>query len=178
VNAPPLRKAAFELVVDGKRLDFGHLEPFEFPCATAERPQGAIIGVRFSNHCFTETYDPQKHEGRPIHMDGNRQRAFCPVRFSLSVQLPELVRALPEGHVFMTPETNYVRVELDDGIEYRMFFNMRRAANGDGHDIRMYVESAYRPDAGALSTSRMQKVRFKVAVDKLLRNEKLRFKPR
>lgn len=178
MTAQPLRKAVFELFVDGKGLDFGHLEPFEFQCVTSERPKGATIGVRFSNHCFTEAYDPAKHEGRPIHMDGNRQRAFCPVRYGLSVQLPELVRALPEGHVFMTPETNYVRVELGGGVEYRMFFNMRRAGKGTGHDISMYVESAYQPDEGALPTNRMQKVRFKVAVDKLIRNEKLRFKAR
>jgi len=176
VQPPP--EVTFSLTVDGEAVDFTHLEPFEFRCVTEGRPAGAVIAVHFSNHCFTEAYDPEKHEGRPIVLDGReRERAFCPVRYQLSLKLPDLVLALPESQVFLTPEANFVRVQLDDGAEYRMYFNMRRVAPGGDHDLRMFVESAYPPDGRALPTRRMQKVRFKVVVDKLLRNEKLRFAP-
>lgn len=179
MTAQPPPEATFSLAVDGEAVDFTHLEPFTFTCVTEGRPDGAVISVSFSNHCFTESFVPEAHEGRPtMRDDRGRERAFCPVRYGLSLRLPELVRALPAGQVFQTPEANYVRVQLDDGLEYRMYFNIRRAPPGSDHHLRMFVESAYPPDGRALATRRMQKVRFKLVVDKLLKNQKLRFAPR
>jgi len=158
-------------------LDFSHLEPMDLICPTQARPQGVRISVRFSCHCFTEGYDPAKHEGRPTIMDRGKERVFCPTRFELSQQLPELIRQLPESHVYMTPEANFVRLALNDGVEYRMYFNVRRFAE-EGYDLRIIVESAYRPDKPGLPPSKMQKVRFKVLVDKLVTNQKLEFQRR
>lgn len=177
MTAQPTQEAAFKLKVEEVELDFSHLEPLELICVTESRPGGARISVRFSNHCFSEAHDAEKHAGQVVIADGGKQRAFCPVRYKLSLGLPDLVKALPESHVYLTPEANFVRVQIAEEGEYRMYFNIRKAG-ADGFDLRMYVESAYRPDEDVLATHRMQKVRFKVLVDKLLKNEKVKFKPR
>lgn len=45
------------LEVAGQTLAFDHLEPFVLEMATQSRPNGLKIDVRFSNHCFSETFD-------------------------------------------------------------------------------------------------------------------------
>ena len=45
------------LEVAGQTLAFDHLEPFVLEMATQSRPNGVKIDVRFSNHCFSETFD-------------------------------------------------------------------------------------------------------------------------
>ncbi|MCR5877272.1 hypothetical protein [Phenylobacterium sp. J367] len=169
-----VKKATFALDYEGKALDFSHLEPMDLACPTQARPNGVRINVRFSCHCFTEAYDAAKHDGRPMMMDRGKQRAFCPARFELSQQLPDLIRSLPDAHVYMTPEANFVRLALNEDVEYRMYFNVRRFAES-GYDLQIFVESAYRPDTPGLPPEKMQKVRFKVLVDKVLTNQKLKF---
>jgi hypothetical protein len=162
------------LVVDGQGVAFDHLEPFQFGMASQVRPDGVVIDVRFSNHCFSETFDAARHAEPVVDVwDGPRRRVFCPVRYGQSVALPDLVRALPTAHVFQTPETNFVRIA---GGDYRMFFRVKRAAVGENHHLKLFVESAYSPEAGqALAPAHMSKVRFAVLVDKTLRGEKLKF---
>lgn len=162
------------LVVDDQTVLFDHLEPFQFQMASQARPDGVVIDVRFSNHCFSETFDAGVHVDPVVDVwDGPRRRVFCPVRYGQSFTLQDLVRALPTAHVFQTPETNFVRIA---GGDYRMFFRVKRAAAGENHHLKLFVESAYSPAAGqALAPARMSKVRFAVLVDKTLRGEKLKF---
>jgi hypothetical protein len=162
------------LVVDGQAIAFEHLEPFQVGMASQARPDGILIDVRFSNHCFSETFDAGRHVAPVVDIwDGPRRRVFSPVRYDQSIALPDLVRALPTAHVFQTPETNFVRIA---GGDYRMFFRVKKAATGENHDLKLFIESAYSPEAGqALATAHMSKVRFAVLVDKTLRGEKLKF---
>lgn len=162
------------LVVDGQTVAFDHLEPFQFEMASQVRPSGVVIDVRFSNHCFSESFDPARHAELVVEVwDGPRRRVFCPVRYGQSFDLRELVKSLPTAQVFQTPELNFVRIA---GSDYRMFFRVRRAAAGENHHVKLFVESAYSPEAGqALAPARMSKVRFAVLVDKTLRGEKLKF---
>ncbi|WP_242077104.1 hypothetical protein [Brevundimonas diminuta] len=151
-----------------------HLAPMVFEMDVEGR--AIRIGVRFSNHCFTEKWDAVVHAGQPVILDGgNRARVFCPVRFELSQGLPDLVRGLPNGHVHQTPEANYVKVTAADGAEYRMFFNIKRGGHqGDGCDASLFVESAYPPDGEGLAIENMTKVRFRVLVSKTLRGQKVK----
>lgn len=144
---------------------------------TAAKPAGVRIDVVFSNHCFSETFDPAVHTGPVIDVwDGAKRRVFDHTRFGLSATLPGIVQGLPTSPVFRTPEANFVRITMQPGapgVDYRMFFRLQRARSAD-FDLKMHVESAYSPDAAhAVSAADMTKVRFVVLVDKTLRGEKI-----
>jgi len=174
----PARHYFPTLMVGGAPVGFAHLEPFQMSVVTEGRPGGAVIDVRFSNHCFSEGYDAALHANPVDVWDRGRRRVFDQARYDLSLGLPAILAALANSHVYQTPEANFVRIATLDGAagEYRVYFNLRRAPVGSGHDLSLFVESAYRPDlAMALKPARMTKVRFKLLADKVLRGESLRF---
>lgn len=167
------------LLVAGAPVNFDHLEPFQFLVATKARPGGATIDVRFSNHCFSESYNAAIHVGSIIDVwDRGRRRVFSQQRYDLSLGLREIVEALPTSTIFLTPEANFVRIMTagNNGIgEYRVYFNAKHGR--DASDVSLYIESAYPPDFSkqVLKPSQMTKVRFPVLVDKTIRGEKIKF---
>ena len=73
---PPLKVA-------GQTLAFDHLEPFVLEMATQSRPNGVKIDVRFSNHCFSETFDAARHDhriGETVRARFRQQGLFQPRR--------------------------------------------------------------------------------------------------
>lgn len=99
------------LEVAGQTLAFDHLEPFVLEMATQSRPNGVKIDVRFSNHCFSETFDAARHDDNAVAVwDGPRRRVFCPIRYGLSQALPHILKGLPTAHVYQTPEANFLRI--------------------------------------------------------------------
>lgn len=168
------------LMVAGASISFAHLEPFQFTVCTQDRPNGAVIDVRFSNHCFSETYDAQRHLDPVDVWDGQKRRAFDEARYRFSFSLPAIVAALPTSPIYLTPEANFVRIVAPDAAgndrEYRVFFNAKRGGGISGIDMSLFVESAYAPDPGrALQPRQMTKVRFALLVDKIVRGERPRF---
>ena len=169
------------LLVGGSNVTFEHLEPTRVIVPTETRPDGVRIDVVFSNHCFSEVFDPALHTGAVVDVwDGRVRRVFDPVRYALSAALPGIVQSLPNSPVFRTPEANSVRITVlppagASGTDYRMFFRLKKESGPDC-DLKMRVESAYSPTAGqVLATSAMTKVRFKLLVDKTFRGERISF---
>ena len=166
------------LTVAGQEIAFDHLEPFSLVVPTATKAAGVRIDVVFSNHCFSETFDAEVHLGGEVDVwDRDKRRVFDQARYDLSKALPAIIQGLPTSAVFLTPESNFVRITLPGGAagaEYRMFFRITKAEKGSGSDLRLRVESAYNPTAGQAVPERdMTKVRFVVLVDKTLRGEKV-----
>lgn len=94
------------LDVGGQLLTFDHLEPFSLGMVTQSRPKGVAIGIRYSNHCFSEAFDAARRGAdRTTVWDGPRRRVFCPIRYGLSLGLPHIMAGLPGAHVHQTPET-------------------------------------------------------------------------
>lgn len=167
------------LLVGGVPVNFAHLEPFQFTMVTDARPKGAVIDVRFSNHCFSESYDTARHPDPVDVWDRGQRRAFDQSRYDLSLGLPGLISGLPGAVVYHTPEANFVRIVAPGANgpdEYRIYFNVKRGGVRNC-DVSLFVESAYPPDFGkaVLGPAKMTKVRFALLVDKTLRGEKLRF---
>ncbi len=76
-------------------LDVPYLAPFRFTADNAKAVKELRIYVRFSNHCFSEAFDPARHSpDEPVIMDGRKRRVFCPDRHRLSFRLPGLIRGL------------------------------------------------------------------------------------
>jgi hypothetical protein len=177
--APPAPASPFPaLVVGAEHIGCDHLAPFGFTFDTEAR-KGVHCFVQFSTHCFSDKYDPERHPEHVVVVDERGiPRCFDRERYELSKGLEALIRTLPQSRVYQTPEANFAIITTQDGREYRVYFNVRRDAK---KKLRLYVESAYPPDAErfdvALATS-YQKVRFVVLVDKVLSNERLVFKGR
>lgn len=136
-----------------KEFDLSHLDPFQFEITTDKFPRPLTTNVRFTNHCFSERFDVNRHlPDEPEIMDGIRRRAFCPIRYSLSFRLPELVRGLSDNRA-KVHQTSAIRnwmysttvEELTAGTRYQIFFELTRTANARRHlhDLDMVVESAY-----------------------------------
>lgn len=168
-------------MVGGEAISFTHLEPFQFSVNTQLRPGGARIDVRFSNHCFSEAYQPTRHQGAVTDIwDRGQRRVFSPARYDLSLGLRAIIEALPSSPIYLTPEANFVRIMRagsNGPDEYRVYVNARRGAAAHGCDVLLFVESDYAREAGKamLGPAQLTKVRFALLVDKIIRGEKLRF---
>jgi hypothetical protein len=133
--------------------DLSHLDPFQFEVSSAKVPRPLRINVRFTNHCFSEAFDPAKHPADEFRiMDGSRRRAFCPSRYALSHLLAGLIRGFAHTSTrvhetasrrnWMYAATVEVPVA---GTLYQVFFDIRRTIpeRRRMQDLDMVVESAY-----------------------------------
>jgi IS30 family transposase len=150
---------------------------------TYDRGTEMTCHVRFSNHCFTEEFDPACHGQTLLVMDHKRARAFDRRRYELSRNLPAMVAALPAATVHQTPERrNYLYyVTLaeptdPDGL-YQMFFTLRKAGRAGPQHLELFVESAYAA-AGTVRLKRPNAIRFAVLAWKIHKGEAIRFAPR
>jgi hypothetical protein len=163
------------LIIDGAAVDLSHLEPFEFLVMPTGGTQHATISVRFHDHCFTETFDPAKHDTPIASNQASRheKRAFDMDRYNLSFALPDAIRSFDGVRFGATRRGNFVRVTLNDGRTYPIFFTLRHEG---GRHVALFVVSAYALDrpTQVIETGEM---RFNVAIAKLLKGEKLRFPP-
>lgn len=94
---------------DGDRIDESCIEvPHLVPHAMTFHiggPKGSDVVkalVRFSCHCWSSKWEDRHSSASFRIMDGNRERAFDPARFEASLELPALIRALPEIQVYVT----------------------------------------------------------------------------
>lgn len=163
------------LTIDGKTVDLAHLEPLSLAFAVMRLDGRMItIDVKFSNHCYTEAFVPDRHDPAHVVMDRGQKRAFDPLRHDLSRYLPDIVRSLPERSVHITrPGRNYVymaQVAVANS-NYPMFFHLRRG--GDRHDLTMVVESAYPVRDRRAILRGTVKVSFAVLCAKTFRGEEV-----
>lgn len=160
---PPLR-------IRGQVYDLSHLHPFQFDVSSSKVPRRLRINVRFTNHCFSEAFDPAKHPAdEPVIPDGQRRRAFCPDRYDLSPRLPSLIRGLadPAARVHETAaRRNWMHAALVEvpfaGTRYQIFFELRRTVPERRRlqDLDMVVESAYPADPSRTEPNILGPVRF------------------
>lgn len=166
------------IIIDGTTFGVAHLDGFEFVCPTDLRPIPLIIGVRFSNHCFSVKCVDETYAGPELLIDQHgTRRLFDAVRHAFSTNLPAMVKGLPTAKVWQTyEERNYMHFSTTFGAaEYRMFFHLRRASASSGRDLDLFVESAYPLNAASPSTRGRGQVRFKVLAAKVYKGEAVRF---
>jgi hypothetical protein len=162
-----------ELIIEGKAIDLSHLEPFQFVVVPIGSQGDATISVRFHDHCFSESFDPEKHSSaiRTNQASTSEMRAFSMQRYELSKLLSDIVRQMDGQKIASTREGNMVKVTLQNGRTYPVFFTMRRAGR---RRVELFVVSAYvwnKPSAPATTGS----MKFNLAVAKVLKGEKPAF---
>lgn len=161
------------VAANGISYDLSHLNPFVLRLSSTLARKTLGIGVRFSNHCFTQGYELGNHpEGFPVLLDaGHRQRSFCHVRYEYSFQLPTAIRGLlnSKAQVWQTAERrNWVysmKVENPNG-PYHVFFELRRSRNPE-FELGMVVESAYPEDPKRGSPNILGKMGFALLCGKV-----------
>jgi hypothetical protein len=159
-----------ELIVEGEATDLSHLEPFQFVVVPIGLEGDATISVRFHDHCFTEIFDPAKHGSaiRTNQASSSEMRAFSAKRYELSKLLPNIVRQMDGQKIASTREGNMVKVTLQNGQTYPVFFTLRRAGK---RRVDLFLVSAYvwdKPAAPATTGS----MKFNLAVAKVLKGER------
>lgn len=163
------------LIVSGNATSLSHLEPFEFQCLPRGYVQPIVLNVRFNDHCFTTGFDPTKHDPLDILptllVTKTEKRVFCPDRYNLSFQLPELIKAFCGKRIASTRDGNLVRVESPDGQSYAIFFTMRKQS---ATRVNLFVVSAY-PIGPGKKVAYTGEMKFDIALAKILRGEKAKF---
>lgn len=131
----------------GKRHDLDHLDPFVVVVDSRKARKALHVKVLFSLHCFSfggvseENADLFDHRGAP--------RAFCPVRYGLSFELPGAIRNLCDGDLKVRQSAarrNWVyatRIESSSGPYYAFFEIKKVRPKKHREDLRLIVESAY-----------------------------------
>jgi len=143
------------VVVGNVAHDLTHLDPVTFETPSVKLGRSIRTWCWFTTHTFTKSAAPG-HPGPILLDEGRRPRVFCPDRYALSYHLPTAVRLLanPDHYVWeCASERNWLHraeVVVSDptgaAIAYQVFFALKRADRGTGHDVEMIVESAYAYD--------------------------------
>lgn len=157
-------------LVGTKIYDLSHLNPFHFEVISTKVQRPIRISVRFTNHCFSEAFDPLKHTPEePEIIDGLKRRALCPIRYELSHELPGLIRGLAGGRTSVhetAARRNWMYAATVEvpiaGTRYQIFFELRRAIKERRRlqDLEMVVESAYPADPGRAEPNILGRVGF------------------
>ncbi len=96
--------------IDAARIEVPHLAPHVMTLDTGGTGGGDAVRilVRYSCHCWSSGWDGGGPPPEFLIMDGNRARVFDRTRFDASLELPDLIAALPEIQVYVTrSERNY-----------------------------------------------------------------------
>lgn len=135
----------------GRAYPLHHLHPFHYPVTlpeTDEKPaQTVMLYVSFSLHTFTR--DPLANDDDADKYSDEREvRTFDMDRYNYSPKLPNIFRTLDQRRMEFSTSmkygaNNYVTIELDGGVRYAAFFNLRRFSKLGPDAIHLPVLSAY-----------------------------------
>lgn len=166
-----------------QEYDLSHVQPFDWEYkapATDKRPERNYkLMVQFSLHTFTrgiklgETVD-----AAIIYPDDKEKRAFDFLRYTLSCQLPAIIRSLGERTCYHTHHGTFFTIEAvtPDGVgsEYEVYFKLSRASRKGGW-LNLYVQSAYIRDTKHGTTQpKKRKIGFQVIAHNVLNGKEIK----
>jgi hypothetical protein len=138
-----------------ERYSLSHLHPFlrQIELAATDRHPDRVVQlhVSFGLHTFTRSVETRDRDHQLYH-DNREVRAFCPVRYKHSFELPSIMRTLETRRCEFARGTrgrvNYVTVEMASGYRYAAFFDLRRLKKIGPNAVHLMVQSAYALDPG------------------------------
>lgn len=167
----------FEQVkTDSDIYDLSHLNPFNFEFKSNLAKKTLRVHVVFTNHCFTtsDIKDSSNHDFPLFHQKDRKPRIFCPVRYRLSKDLPQLIHNL-NNEKAKVKEAKSRRnwgysVEIEDpNGPYHIFFEVRKTVGEKKkyHDIKITIESAYHEDPTKTKPEFIGRVGFQLLCSKV-----------
>lgn len=156
----------------GVMYTFEHLSATKHIYIHPIRDESYTIFITISHHVFTvqpskstDSDEPRIYPHKP-----KDKRAFCPNRYLLSFELPQILKTLPKQFCYHGGYSRYCTSKLKDGrgnsILYQVVFRVWKQRG----KMRLHVESAY-PLLD--SPSKVKKVDFWVICHNLLKNKTL-----
>jgi hypothetical protein len=134
---------------EGTTYNFGHLQPLQMKVPlNAEGSTVIDMHVTFGCHCFTEEFKTAVHRPDHRYTYKGELRAFNPLRFECSLQLPVLMQAMLKGTIYNADESYtyaaHITLESIEGPQsYSIFFNLVKDKQSPAPAVRMFVKSAY-----------------------------------
>ncbi len=141
--------------VDGTVYLLSHLDDIVLQVEDSEKATRGIR-VSFSDHCFTR--DPvDKADPAPFFPDCSRGKGgrFCVDRYTLSLDLPNLVKSLTGGVVWNTDGDHYAVVSAQVGgvrRDYAVVFSLDPLKGFQGIHLQMRIRSAHARDGAPINT--------------------------
>lgn len=154
----------------GSSYDLGHLHPVELvftQAATAVKPEHNYrVQVNYSLHCFTRSPKPGEPapESALWYADARERRIFDFRRYTLSKQLPVIVKELIRRKCYHSGKGNFFVAELVDvdgqREEYEIYFVASRST--EKGCVNLYVQSAYIRDQKHDNRPKRKPIRFEI----------------
>ena len=136
--------------VGEKFYELDHLHPYDRELVIASKgdyPERRFqIHISFGLHCFTRKPDPGERD--PLagwYSDSRETRVFCPERWEVSKQLPDIIDSLGQRKCFHTKGEEFVTLKMVHGgrkFEYAVFFTVSKARKNEA-DLNLFVNSAH-----------------------------------
>lgn len=133
----------------GVLYTFGHLQPMQMKVPlNAEGSFVIDMQVTFGCHCFTEKFDVALHQPDHGYRYKGELRAFETLRYTCSLQLPLLMKAMLQGTIYKADESYTYAAQitlacLNELQSYSIFFNLEKDKQAQRPAVRMFVKSAY-----------------------------------
>ena len=167
------------IVIGDNTYTFAHLSPFTMRFASLSARRELRVNVTFSNHCFS--FSPEDNIVYPNshHLldQGGKPRIFCPIRYRLSKDLPELVRSLNNDKCYVWETKtrrnyNYSLEIVDPFGPYHLFMKVSRSTNLRLQEVSVFIESAYHEDPEKGSPEVVGRIKFHTLCSNMYLNRK------
>jgi hypothetical protein len=134
----------------GRAYPLHHLHPFhrpvELPAQNGKPARELMLYVSFGLHTFTREIVISDRDS-DLYTDDRESRAFDIDRYQRSAKLPGIFLTLERRKLEFARSKhgvlNYVTLELEGGVKYAAFFNLRRFHKMGPDAIHLAVLSAY-----------------------------------
>lgn len=136
---------------EGECYPLNHLHPHQIehvvPAKGSNPEKRYQIHVFYGLHCFTRKAQGDEQVPRAAwYSDSRERRVFCPERWELSKQLPEIIRTLGTRKCLHTQGEEFVTLKVTTGcggeIDYAVFFTVSKARKAQA-DLNLFVNSAH-----------------------------------
>ena len=130
--------------------DLSHLHPYHreyVVAAKGNNPERRFsLHVSYGLHCFTrKPYAGEQAPPAGWYSDSRETRVFCPERWELSKQLPEIIGTLGQRQCRHTDGEEFVTlkvVQWGREFDYAVFFTVSKARKSQA-DLNLFVNSAH-----------------------------------
>lgn len=170
------------ITLGGEIIGFDHLDPFQISVPSELVRRQLTVDIKFTNHCFSYGDEDTSVEEGELYDHNNKRRLFCPKRYQLSLELPNILRNMnhPRVKVWQTSaRRNWTHViQIDEPAlpyegPYYIFFELRKARRDERDDLKLIVESAYHAGEGYASPRLVGRIGFHLLCGKTYLRQRL-----
>lgn len=172
---------------EGVKYDLTHLHPYvhQFEqAAKGEQPaRQYAVQVFFSLHCFTrKAEDPAALRGALAYGDRRETRLFDFTRYACSMQLRDIVAALPQSPCFHTQHGNFFTLKVlnpqsGQPEDYEVYFTVSKSGSRPA-TLNLFVQSAYIRDRLHTNRPDRKKINFFVILHNVLHGRAVKVAPK